>query len=747
MLSSKLLTTVDGGISTFAFDMSLITFVAAMAKRNAGGPFAGGIVVQGDPNNSDALTDDIISISRGAQINGNFYTNFDGNQGSVVLWWTPEHSYNALDGAGDHYLWYVSANYYLRYEYDNNSFNLTIGGQSLTVASDVVAGTTYPLIARWDCHNTLDGTNYLCLSIGDSHTFGVTAQPTAAAPDATLYLGNNGGSGAAGGSIEGLTIYRRPLFDGTYGINTGYGDEIDAIDPNLDACTVTGSWDVVLCVPTNAAVGSLVTGAGEAWSHPYASNVLTDWDCVIDFGASGWSTKGAPSSGPEAASAAGKIFAGGYTWTCAADGDGLQQSKTGLTVGRNYVMRCVAHGSDANSLRVRVTDDTNGADITAHEFGSSSSRAAPGIGLISWELPTVARHGVAADCTAMTISIEGTANGQEVVLHQFEVLQNLLDNPSFEVGSSNPFIPTGWNNDFNFVVAGQGIRDTSDYHSGGSSFRLETNTAHISTPSGLGLAAGTFACAGGWGKRTDSGLISVGAAAAALGKVQAQDNSGLNQAAVWTTSSWTHKSGILRVLSTGMQIYIYPAPFGTPPVRWLDDVYTFALTPVTLTTTAATEDNSTESAGLRIDGRDTASQTISNLAATSGRIRFGYTPRHSAADVAKFGNATSYIVELYGDSNNYIRVYWSAANTITLAFNDGGGEHTQTWDATGAIMAGTTYQMQIDYNASQMTLSVDGMVKATITTSLSFATIPITAYWGSSQAGASQADALFAAPV
>lgn len=42
-----------------------------------------------------------------------------------------------------------------------------------------------------------------------------------------------------------------------------------------DPTSIIGSWDVVLNVPTNATPGALVTGAGEAWSHPHSSNLLT----------------------------------------------------------------------------------------------------------------------------------------------------------------------------------------------------------------------------------------------------------------------------------------------------------------------------------------------------------------------------------------------------------------------------------------------------------------------------------------
>lgn len=146
--------------------------------------------------------------------------------------------------------------------------------------------------------------------------------------------------------------------------------------------------------------------------------------------------------------------------------------------------------------------------------------------------------------------------------------------------------------------------------------------------------------------------------------------------------------------------------------------------------------------GIRVDGLDTLVANIpaGSLGATSGKLRFNHIPRHDAADAVKFGNSSAYIADFYGDASNYIRIYWNAANTITLAFNDGGGEHTGTWDATGAIAADTTYLFEIEYSGSQMVLSVDGVAKITISQPVSFGTVPATAYLGSKQDGTLQTD-------
>ncbi|HRN71359.1 MAG TPA: hypothetical protein PLS49_09360, partial [Candidatus Woesebacteria bacterium] len=82
------------GTNYFNYNSSVDTFTAKMAKRNSAGPFASGVLSQGkwkETGYSDQLT-----WAAGSQISGSFYQNADLNQGSVVLWITPE--WNGNDG-------------------------------------------------------------------------------------------------------------------------------------------------------------------------------------------------------------------------------------------------------------------------------------------------------------------------------------------------------------------------------------------------------------------------------------------------------------------------------------------------------------------------------------------------------------------------------------------------------------------------------------------------------------------------
>jgi hypothetical protein len=206
---------------------------------------------------------DVLSLSYGtAAIASYFYPNFDPYQGSVVLWWTPEFSSGGSYGA-TRYLFYASSTYYAAYDFTNGRFEAKLGNQTLTATVAVTAGTLYSCIFRWDSKSKLDGTNYGCISVNDSHTFGITTAPTVAAPAATMYIGSSGAAGAGSGIIEGLTVYRRVLSDGTYGTDVGNGDEVNLIwnaGSGTDPCSISGFSDVTFCLPTDSTAGALTTG-------------------------------------------------------------------------------------------------------------------------------------------------------------------------------------------------------------------------------------------------------------------------------------------------------------------------------------------------------------------------------------------------------------------------------------------------------------------------------------------------------
>ncbi|PIZ45888.1 hypothetical protein COY32_04510, partial [candidate division WWE3 bacterium CG_4_10_14_0_2_um_filter_41_14] len=267
-----------GDPSVFKYDSTADTFTPGMAKRNSAGPFASGVMVHGKADGSGVP--DGLSVSSGTYIgdgiNSGFYSNFDTKQGSIVFWITPE--WNGNDGKRHNifngYGTLVESAYK---ETDNYLYWQHGWGQEVKVdVSSWVAGATYSVVIRWDRNNAIQGSNYMSISVNDAITYG---GGSAGSPynGTTMQIGGDGANYPANAIIEGLTIYRRPLFDGTYGIDVGNGDEINQIynaGTGKDPTLVTGSWDVVFALPTNASTGALTTGTGNAWSHPHTSNLL-----------------------------------------------------------------------------------------------------------------------------------------------------------------------------------------------------------------------------------------------------------------------------------------------------------------------------------------------------------------------------------------------------------------------------------------------------------------------------------------
>ena len=837
----------------------------SLAKRNgsSSGPFTAGVLVQGDPTNTSGLTDDTLSFHREKSIGEYFYTNFDTTQGSVALWWTPEYSYNSLSGSGLHYLYYANANYYLAYDYANDRYQLGAGGQTMTVTSNIVAGTSQGLVARWDTKTTLDGTNYAALSIDDAHTFGITTQPSASAPTTKIYVGSNGTTGAASGLIEGFTIYRRVLFDGTYGVDANAGvDEVTVVKNSggTDPTLITGSWDIVFALPTNSSVGNLVTGTGEAWSHPHASNLLGGTNGASGFmlngtyTTDGFADEGTPTSVTALASAE-KIYGGGYKVTSDAANEGIYKDIT-VTAGQDFVIRGLAHSDGTAVPKLILYDQTNDAEIGSLTGTTTSTRTAPNMLLFTGEASDgkargwIGLTGLPLDGQTVTIgtqtyifktSLTGTPNageawvligaaytntsdnlrraitnagtlntnykygtgvtahtvvtasvlGGNVILtalnagasgnvalsetadntivsganltggqtatttvriklintastgtaywHQVEVLENKISNPSFEIGAGDPWVPTGWVQ--GSYDPGELIQNTSDKNSGYSSIQVygnaqsgNWNNLYYDFPD----VAGNFYSTGMWGKKiSDTSLLRSGIADSGSGTIAVNIYP--------TTSTWAHITKTGRVPTATYEFYL-GLQYGLYN-SIIDDVYIVGLENNNLIISPSSSSSSTESDQLRVDGRDTYTHTLPSLTASTGTINFSYTPRHSAADVAKFGETTPYIAKLMSGATDYIALYWSAANTLRLEYQMNGGTVTSsTWTATGAISAGTTYAMQITYTGGgSMILSVDGTARITLSSIPStFADAPNIAYWGSNSNGANQGDAALA---
>jgi hypothetical protein len=730
----------------FDFNPALISFTPGMAKR-AMSIFAAAPIVQGKRDGTG--TPDIVTLSRGNLVAGSaFYNNFDSNQGTVTFLITPE--WNGNDGVR-HDFPLAHAPFMAYKTVVAGILYVTIGGQLAGVGvGGWVAGNRYAVTIRWDCKNTLDGTNYICISIDDVHTFGATTAPTITVPDALIYLGSNQVSNyPANAIIEGLTIYRRVLWDGTYGTDVGNGDEVAQIAAGVDPTTVTGSWDVCFCLPTNATPGALVTGTGEAWSHPHSSNLIPPIDgFMADTAWNNWTASGIPIN-PAVLTTAEKIYSGGYKFENDAAWEGYLYLLTGLTIGSDYVLRALAHSDGVGQPTIVIYDETNAAVISAIFGTTTSTKEHPDILMFSFELPTIAR-GAVADCTSISIRILNLINAGVVAWHQVELLPNLLDNPSFDTGAvADPWIPDGFNN-VNLAV-GDTEKEIAITHSGGASWQWNIGCDNHYAWMGAAIADDKFISMGLWVQGSGVG--------AGIPIIYVQGSHITPQSTLVTDMTvigsgaavWQHAKRVGRINQTNplSNMYGYGIFAGA---TYCDDAYALLLDDVSLTVTPASAANSIESGGIRVDGMDWVTQPIpvGQLFRETGWLRVRYIPRHNDLDCYKFNGGTQTILMAHHAATAFVYVYWQNGlpNLLWLAIGDNTGWHGAFWNTGGGqIVTGGNYLFEVIYDLTKVILKVNGILRITIAGPIDFSAAPSTFYVGTSIYGPTDvADAVLLAP-
>ncbi len=719
------------GVPTWNFDPALITFTEKMAKRTAPGPFAAAPIVQGKFDGSG--TPDTIAIPTGSAISGFFHPNIDLNQGSIVVWWIPEKSNNPLQ-SNDEYFFQPDFDFYATYEHNNGRVRFFVGGQNCTKSLLSVAGTTYCIVFRWDAQNKLDGTNYGCISINDVHAFGMPSQPTISAPINPYNFGAHRGSATPSNSIlEGYSVYRRVLYDGTYGIDAVNGDEINLISAGVKPEEITGADDICFQLPTDGSTGELATGTGEAWSWPWADNELTNWHLQDD-------TAGAPDNwtaynSPTLADAeTANILFGTRSQKVSVDGqfEGIYQDIS-VSAGEDYCISAWVKDNGANQgVLIEAYDQTGSALIVA--VNSTDSGA--------WENLTTCFE-IPAGCSTVRVSIISLDNDTyDFYIAQVQVLPNLVDNGGMEGvyddesggGGGTIDVAPGWAN-YNCETDGTDTLDESaDAHSGSKSQQINVtvdNEGIIGDNNSFTQYKWHVVTV--WIKGTSGDVrISDSQAGAFFSEVI------VAPAAAWTRYSFVTYATLARKLRV-------TANAGAANFL-VDDVSVIVLDDVSITVTPASEANSTEDGGIRVDGLDTALSAPVTVTASKGKLNFYITKRHAAADVAKLGETTPYELHWYEDANNYLYIYWSAANTLDVKYNaQGAGEQTGQVDMTGAWAAGARKLVTLEWGGSSCKLDIDSVNKITIAQPASFTAMTANFYFGSDKDGVNQSDSVYGA--
>ncbi|MCP4127921.1 MAG: hypothetical protein GY753_12775 [Gammaproteobacteria bacterium] len=715
----------------FDFDPSKADFTARMAKRLAPGPFDAAPIVQGRVDGTGEA--DKVYVSQGGQIDGEFHENFDNYRGSIVFWITPEwdgddgRSHWILDdGATHRFSIYKRADGMLRF--------LSVGAAAEVDISSGRSGGTHCIVVRWDSMATLDGTNHMCISVDGYHVFGNSTGITLGNPLLLRIGGRNdtANSEAVDAIVEGITIYRRPLFDGTYGHNAGLGDEIELIYAGGSGRRpeeVTGWNDICFQFATDGSQGELVSGLGEAWGWPWASNELSNWH--MQSAASGapddWTAVNAPVLGDGAGT---DVIYGVRTQKISVDsaGEGIKQA-FGVTEGETYWAGAwVRAGGLGQGLAMRVYDATGSADVAEVITDSGS-----------WvQLETCFE--VPAGCTTIELYIESSdAATYDIHLAQVQVLQSAAPNGGMEGvyndlsggGAGTINVADGW--DTNCETDGTDTLDkeTVIVHSGAASQKVQV------AEGGRGIYTDGAILEGGKWNIVSMWLYGAG------GSVRIADGTltELREDVVPPVGVWTYYSFAFWATEDQHLVFI---SLGGGATFYVDDVSVIKGRDVALGVTPAPRAESTESTGIRVDGMDTLVQPITRgLSARSGQLRWNWTPRHDGV-----GGLPQVIAYFNGDSANFIVLYWSDASVLRLAYKDGGTQaRFADWN-TPLQTAGNTYDLRIKYSATQMHLTVDGVIRIVIEhpAGVDFDIVPTEAYLGSSNIGLDQGDGTFAAP-
>ena len=365
-----------------------------------------------------------------------------------------------------------------------------------------------------------------------------------------------------------------------------------------------------------------------------------------------------------------------------------------------------------------------------------------------FELPTIDRNGAAADCIEISFRLLNSAGEGVIYWQQVELLENLLDNPSLETGAGNPWIPDGWAN------TGLDAGDTQASSTGGAV--IHSGSDCIQWNVGATINEGAYDDGGGTPRFVSIGVwsYSTGTAGNYIGFANINQGTWQYSTTVFhrdlpTPVAWMHTPVVGRIVGgIGRIVLTALTSVGT---RYLDDVYMVDLDDVSLTCTPASKANSAETSGLRVDGTDQCTQTqyrgknLSDiLNKNNWEVEFEVTPRHDAADIAKFGASSPDVLWLWGDANNYLYVDFQAASIFRLVVNvGGGGEVADKWDPA-TLDAGTTYTIKIKGKRnSKVEMFVDGILRCTINQPITWGTTPSTAHWGHHYAGGLSYDATF----
>ena len=694
-----------------------IAFTPELQVYAVDGPFNTGVLAQGSPPSWSCVRGDAIVISPGDRIGGELYSHFDPGQGSLVFWASPD--WDIAELVDDS-----------RVLFRAGDFTLGVDGPSLGAYVQVNATTrvtfdgaldnwtplsSHMVVLRWDSRSSFAG-GHVALVVDDRLYQGV-AQPFTPAPGgAELVVGaaDASGEGASGVFISGLTVYRRPLFNAEGGVRAQHDDEIAAIydggtgrDPSL----VTGSWDVVFALPTDATSGAFRLPTGEAWSHPHAQSLLGEEGFLLGALAEGWEVRGgAPSL--TAPAPAETIFGGGVKIAGEAS-DGLRRDFA-VSPDTAVVVRALVHSDGVARPRMWLRDNVGDVTLVNVTGSAGSTRDQPDVLIATAQVPS------GLDYLRLEL-LNSAGEAGSFVVHQVEVYENLLDDPSLEDGQGDPYIPDGWTNED--LESGETWRETSEVHSGQASFGIDaaysaTGFHHIRQPPAEFDQLGHFYAAGGhfWWISGDAPRIGVSNGCLMAQTEMSDQQAKFSLSGLEVAGVWQHLSGVGRrhdrFVDDGVDCQ-------NDLLRWggtwqdsihvlIDDAYVIHLEQPELLLAPAGLAASTHDGLVRVDRRDLATQPVTEISATSGTISVRLAYPYSVEERPLHCWTNGMLFTLYASPGNFINVrYGPDGPRMEAEF--GGDRKDYTFQGPDPLADGLAHDVVVSYaSGADAVLLVDG---------------------------------------
>ncbi len=247
---------------------------------------------------------------------------------------------------------------------------------------------------------------------------------------------------------------------------------------------------------------------------------------------------------------------------------------------------------------------------------------------------------------------DGSTSGNSIVyVDDFRVDKNLADKGGFE-GTFTDGMPAGWTN--TGLTSGEGAEETTIFHSGAKSFKLNAADASEGIYQTVTVESGKYYTFSIWAKNSNADVNAVISGGAT-------DTIDLTNSNSWTKTNRTYKTN-----TTNLTITLSSGSIDQ--TGYFDDVslvemdnYTGATTATTTTPSTATNSYGAgrwgeTSGSILVDGADTLIYpTANNVYADEGTVAFWVKP---ALDYNKFGE-NKYLWTVDDGTNHVARIYYN----------------------------------------------------------------------------------------